>query len=780
MVTHRSDAAAGIVSTITAAVSLLALVFIALLLSSAPLSAAVTGTIRGTVFVDGSGRAGVTVAISGEGTSATTASGARGRFAFRNVAFGHYIVTAHVDGRPASAATLDVSTDSVADVILAVGEAREIGRVSGTTTGTGGNPVSVTTFGSDAVTALPQGQSLNRLIATAPGIARFSYDEPVAHGFHGITYEVDGAPVPQTSSANFSELIDPRNVGSLELFTGAFPAEFGGQRMGAVANIVTKRDITIPNGSQTLISAGLGTYGSSQFSLAQASRVGATDVFLDLNTQSTNRGLDSPTRDPIHDGGALSDVLLRSISHLSPRDTVELTYSNQDNSYQIPINLTPTAADQIVNPPGQDDVQREYDRFANLNYTHTSLDGSAYVQVIPWYRSTRIVYAGDLASAVNALDDSDDDCDPSPAPCPLAGLSQDRRADEFGLRVAYGRSAGDHALKFGIDGSTEAFASSETLLLTGADPFFDNVAQHGHAYSAYAQDTWTPSRTFSLQAGLRYDYSNGFVQGNQFQPRIGANVQLAPQTIFHAYYGRMYAAPSLEDTRRDAVIAGGGSPADALPVYDLKPQTESYYEAGIAHTFGAGVSGYVNVWQRNVWNVLDTTQIFPTPIFAVFNNALGLAHGFELRLQGRTATDSWYLSGTLSQSVAGGISGSTFLFQPADISDTSLQPEDHDQALSIKDAYTKHFGGNRRFYATLGSEYGTGYPVEFENGTGRLLPHLTFDASIGRTPAPHALGFRFSLLNLTGYQYLVKVNNGFNTTQWAPGLQGLFQIQAAF
>ena len=807
MFTHLSDAVAGVALALTVTASMYPLarihgtsqrhpagitvwcaidrrfwlhagfLLISVLATFAPASADNTGVVRGTVTVDGAPRAGASIVISGEGTSFRTVAGDRGRFQFSNVAFGHYTLRVHIDGRADGLASVDVTTGAVVDADLAIGP-EEIGRVASTATGVGGNPVSVTTFGSDAIAALPQGQSLNRLIATSPGIARFSYDEPVAHGFHGVTYEIDGAPVPQTSSANFSEIIDPRNVGSLELFTGSFPAEFGGQRMGAVVNIVTKRDIEIPNGSQTLLSAGLGTYGSSQFSLAQETRLGSTDVFLDLNSQRTNRGLDAPSSDAVHDGTNLSDALFRSITHLSTRDTLSFTYSNQFNAYQIPINTTQTAEDQIVNTPNQDDVQREYGSFANLNYTHTSLDGASFVQVIPWYRSTRVVYAGDLSSAVNAIDFSDDDCSPTPAPCPLAGLSQDRRADEFGLRLAYFHSTGNHQLKFGIDGSTENFRSSETILLTGSDPFFDNVMQHGSAYSGYAQDTWTPSTAFSLQAGLRYDYSNGFVQGNQMQPRIGANLKIAPQTTLHAYYGRLYAAPSLEDTRRDAVIAGGGSPSDALPVYDLKPQTESYYEAGIAHSFGSGISGYVNVWQRNVWNVLDTTQIFPTPIFAVFNNALGLAHGYELRLQGRAASDSWYLSGTFSQSVAGGISGSTFLFSPDAISDTSLQPEDHDQAVAIKDGYTKHFGADRRFYATLGSEYGTGYPVQFQNGAGRLLPHLTFDASIGRAPTPHSLGFSFNLLNLTGYQYLIKVNNGFNTTQWAPGLQATFRLQA--
>ena len=377
-----------------------------------------------------------------------------------------------------------------------------------------------------------------------------------------------------------------------------------------------------------------------------------------------------------------------------------------------------------------------------------------------------------------ALDYSADDCAPAAPPCALDGLNSDRRATSFGLRAVYGNEGGNHAFKAGVEASAENFTSAETIVTAGAAPFFDNVAQHGSAYSAYAQDKWTPSAAFSLQAGVRYDESDGFVQGNQIQPRIGANLRIAPNTTLHAYYGRLYAAPSLEDTRRDADVAGGGSPAGALPVYDLKPQTESYYEAGVAHTFGHGIEGYVNVWQRNAWNVLDTTQIFPTPIFAVFNNALGLAHGFELRLEGRTPLTSWYLSGTFSQSVAGGISGGTFLFPPDAISDTSLQPEDHDQTVAIKDGYAWHFGDGKSYYASLGSDYGTGYPIQFENGSGRLLPHLTFDASIGRAAAPHRLGFAFSLLNLANYQYVIKVNNGFNTTQWSAGAQGLLTVTA--
>lgn len=756
-----------------------ALLLCAAFFAAAPVRADVAGLVRGHVTVNGAARPGATVTISGEASTFTAETDASGNFAVPRVPFGHYLVTAHIAGESDASTAIDVSTGSVTAVALSIGTPAEIGRTAVSSRGVAGATVSQNTLGRRTIEALPQNQSLDRLIETVPGIVRFSYDEPVAHGFHGVSYEVDGAPVPQTTSANFSELIDPRTIDSLEIFTGAFPAEFGGQRQGAVINIVTSRDTEAPSASHATVAAGAGSYGTAAGSLAASAGAGTTRITLDANTRSTDRGLDAPSQAAVHDAASLSDLFLRTSTKLNSNDTLAFDVSNQFNAYQIPYNTAASAEDPIVNVPGQADVQREYNRFANLNFTHTSHDGNGYAQIIPWYRFTRIVYAGDLANDVLAVDNNPNDCAPADPPCPLAGLSQDRAANAEGIRAAYFRSFGAHALKAGAETSVENFTSAETILLPGAAPFFDNVAQRGSACAVYAQDKWTPSRALSFQLGLRYDRSSGFVSGSELQPRAGVNLRIGPQTIAHAYYGRIYAAPALEDTRRDAVIAGGGTPADALPVYDLKPEHDSYYEIGLAHTFRGGLSGYVNAWERNAWNVLDTTQIFPTPIFAVFNNALGLAHGLELRLEERRPADSWYLSASYSQSVAGGISGATFLFPPDAVADNSLNPEDHDQALAVKGAYTKRFGPNLRTYATLGAEYGTGYPVQFQNGTGRLPTHLTFDAAFGRAPARGSLGFNLSALNFTNHQYLVKVENGFNTTQWAPGAQILLQLQAA-
>jgi hypothetical protein len=192
---------------------------------------------------------------------------------------------------------------------------------------------------------------------------------------------------------------------------------------------------------------------------------------------------------------------------------------------------------------------------------------------------------------------------------------------------------------------------------------------------------------------------------------------------------------------------------------------------------------YANAWQRNSSNVLDTTQLANTPLFAVFNNAIGHANGLELRIAGNNPVNTFFLSASLSSALAAGVSGSTFLFDPGDVSDLTLNPEDHDQSVTINGSFTHRFGNNRNFYATVAPQFGTGYPVTFQDGSGGRLPaHLTFDASIGREAdrVTHRLGIQLAGENLTDRQYLIKVNNGFNTTQWATGRRVVLRLSSAF
>jgi outer membrane receptor protein involved in Fe transport len=770
-----------------------AIVFALLSIFVRPALADTTGLIRGVVRLNGNPTNQVTLTLSGEGTTAKTTTRPEGTFAFDRVPFGHYTLVAHRDGVPDVTQLVDIQSGSVATITIEMSSIKEIAHTqSGLVRGVASSPVGVNTLNNQTINTNPVGQSLNNLIETMPGIVQFSYNEPVAHGFHGLTYELDGIPLPQGTASNFSEIIDPRTIDSLEVFTGAFPAEYGGYRQGAVVNIISHRATDLSAPEQGYVTLGGGNYGGLQGSFGEAATIGNTRFFLNGNTEQTDRGLDSPTFVPQHDNSSQGNEFLRTITNMGPNDVLAFDASNNFATFQIPINTVTTPLSPVAVPPSTDDVQLENDSLFNLTWTHNSKDGNSYTQIAPWYHYDRIRYLGDLQS--DLLGTFTDFTQDPPAVTGLDGLQQDRESTFEGLRLVYFHVWGVNAVKAGVDETVENFRGNEQIAYYNEDNevtnFFDNQAQRGTLFSAYVQDKWTPTQYLSLFGGLREDHSTGYVSGGQLSPRIEMNVKMNPSSIFHAYYGRLYAAPFLEDTRRAAVVIGGGNP-DELPVYDLQPERDSYYEFGIEHQFAPGARAYVNAWKRDVTNVLDTTQIFPTPIFAVYNNSIGIAKGVEGRVDARWNNgDSMFMSASLSNSQAGGISGGTFLFCPtpstqcvAGVQSNTLSPEDHDQTFALVFNYTHRLNFDKSYFVALQPQYGTGYPVEFQNGQQRLPPHLIYDASAGKDAGRNGKrtpGFIVDFTNITNNAYLIKVNNGFNTTQWAPGYHWSLRLTEPF
>jgi hypothetical protein len=108
----------------------------------------------------------------------------------------------------------------------------------------------------------------------------------------------------------------------------------------------------------------------------------------------------------------------------------------------------------------------------------------------------------------------------------------------------------------------------------------------------------------------------------------------------------------------------------------------------------------------------------------------------------------------------------------------TLQPEDHDQTWSGDAFLTRRFSPDLRTFATLETQYGTGYPVAFQNGEGRLPAHFVVNAAFGREASRGHLGYELSVDNLFDHRYLIKVNNGFNTTQWNAPRRIVFRVTA--
>jgi hypothetical protein len=782
----RSRAERWAIKIILTATALAALSFAV----SSPARADVVGVVRGALYdAKGGPVPGASVTLSGpESLVATTDRS--GRFALARVPFGRYTLHATTPDGPVDR-TITVTTGTVVNVDLF--PPRVIGSVSGTTTGVHGTPISVNTLSSAQIATLPVNTTIDRVIETLPGVVRFSYDEPVVDGFHGVTYELDGAPLPSSTSSNFANLIDPRQAGAVEVFTGAFPAEFGGQRMGAVVNVRSLDFAAPPPPGQIIL--GAGELGTQEAQLQKQFTIGNAQISLAADNLTSDRGLDSPAESAIHDATSTANQFLRISLPLSNRDSLALDAANQYATYQIPINTDPTDLNAgEVSLPNQDDVQREYDRFLALSFTHDDADGNGYFRIVPWTRYNRVVYDGDLGADVAGYylgtAQSPQTC-PTPIingfDCPANGLFQDRAAAYAGLRVSKGRTIGNHTLGYGVDLQQENFDSSVAIAFAAdenpngpaAGPFRDVTAARGSNTSAYVEDVWAPNAHLAIKPGLRYDHSTGYVSGGQLSPRFEVDQTIAPQTIAHVYIGRYYAAPGLEDTRRAAVVTQTSPTAN--PVYDLLPERDTLLEAGIARDFGSTGRAYVSAYDRTVVNVLDTTNLLNTPLFAVYNSAIGVTRGIEGRYEQSSPTTTVGFSFTYSLSLAGGVSGGTFLFPPPDVTDLTLQPEDHDENY-VGDGYiTRRFAADRKSFVTLESQYGSGFPVAFLNGTGGRLPaHFQANVALGRLPVGRHVGYEIGVDNLLDHRWLIKVDNGFNTTQWNAPRRALLRLLVPF
>ena len=278
-----------------------------LLLAVPPLSfsqqAGGAGTITGTVS-DPTGAVvpGATVGIRNpvSGFERTAVTNKSGTFNIPNVPLNNYHLTVNAPGFAPYVQDIDVRSIVPVNVSasLKLGEAATSITVEGTAEDLLEN---TPTFHTDVDRAvfdkLPlesQSSSLSSLVTLAsPGIAADSNGL-----FHGMgdhaenSFSVDGQPVTDQQSKVFSNQIPLDSVQSLEVITGAPPAEYG-EKASVVINVTTRsgQGVTTPHGAVT---ASYGSFGTSNggFNLAYGGQKWGN--FISVNGLNSGRFLDPP------------------------------------------------------------------------------------------------------------------------------------------------------------------------------------------------------------------------------------------------------------------------------------------------------------------------------------------------------------------------------------------------------------------------------------------------------------------------------------------------------
>ncbi len=271
-----------------------------------------------------------------------TTTDSSGKFVFSNVPFNPYHLTVTATGFNQS--TQDVEARSAVPLTLKIALA-----VSGSSTSVTveaqaadlleNDPTFHTDVDKNLFDKIPlesTTSSLSSLVTLAtPGIAADSNGL-----FHGLgdhaenSFSVDGQPITDQQSKVFSNQLPVDSIESMEVISGAPPAEYGGKTsVVIVATTRSGQGVTTPHGSVT---ASYGSFGSSNlgFDLAYGGKNWGN--FISANGLNTGRFLDPPEFTVLHDKGNEQNLFDRVDYQLDPDDSIHLNTGYSRSWFQTP------------------------------------------------------------------------------------------------------------------------------------------------------------------------------------------------------------------------------------------------------------------------------------------------------------------------------------------------------------------------------------------------------------------------------------------------------------
>src|SRR5436309_1545981 len=286
------------------------------------------------------------------GFTRTAATDAAGRYVFNNLPPNPYHVSVEaqgfqslerdVDVRSAVPITLDLTLAlaGAAESVQVVGHAQDLLERS---------PTAHTDVDQSLIAKLPIETSsggLNQVITLAsPGVVADSngFFHPV--GDHAQTqFSIDNQPITDQQSRLYSNQISQDAVQSMEVITGVAPAEYG-DKSSLVVHIVTKSglDLAKPTGT---VSASYGSFKSPAFEANVGGGSHKVGNFLSVGGLHTDRFLDPPEFEALHDTGNGASFFDRLDAKPGDLDTFHLNIQAARTSFDIPNTLDQDASGQ--------------------------------------------------------------------------------------------------------------------------------------------------------------------------------------------------------------------------------------------------------------------------------------------------------------------------------------------------------------------------------------------------------------------------------------------------
>jgi hypothetical protein len=634
------------------------------------------GAIRGTV-TDSSGavipNATVHLTNPRSGLDRTATSDGQGQFSFPNITFDTYQIGASATGFGSVRQVVELQSVVGANVKLALPVASADSTV--TVQAEGDLVETDPTFHTDVdredfikVPMESESSSLSSLVtATTPGVSADSNGL-----FHGLgdhasnSFSVDGQSITDQQSKVFSNQIPSNSIQSIEVISGAPPAEYGGKTsLVIVATTRSGQGVTKPTGS---LNTSYGAFGSATVGLDLAYGGKNWGNFIEADGLNSGRFLDPPEFKVFHDKGNEQNFFDRVDYMFSPINSVHLDVNYSRSWFQTPntfdsLNVQNVVADNTSATPvfasvGDAD-QRSKIGTINISPTFTHVvNTNSVLNVGAFVRRDNYNYF----PSNNPL------ADLGPANLQTSSILQARTLTNSAVHADFSYAKGIHTIKLGAQYGQTFLNENDSLGVV--DPTYSFSAPcvdaNGNPLAGYSSPSQCPGGAagqnpnylsvlapyditrgggyykysghtdvkelglfaedqikvgdWLFNLGLREDVYNGLTDANQTQPRLGIAYNIKPSlTVLRISYARTLETPFNENL---VLSSEGCSNAVLAPLLacssgvsgTLQPGFRNEFHAGLQQAFGKRivVSGEY-IW-KYTHNAFDFSVLGNTPI----------------------------------------------------------------------------------------------------------------------------------------------------------------------